>query len=355
MNKGLIAISLMAIAMMEACNNEAPTTMIGRQTPEVKDGQFTPELLWAMGRVGSYDASSDGKTVAYNVSYYSVEENKSHTVIYTINTDGTNEKQLTTAVTSESAPKYIINGEQITFLAADKDGVSQIWMMNADGSGRKQLSKCDKDVDDYLFSPDGKKAIVIHAVPYHDIIQERPADLPKSTGIVIDGSMFRHWDHYVESIPHPFVLDIESGEEFDILEGEPFECPMEPFGGIEQLAWSPDSKTIAYTCRCKIGLDYAVSTDSDIFLFDVESKGTRNLCKSADYVAPETDYTKSLQQQAVNQQGDTDLNVGYDINPQFSPDGKYVAWQSMERDGYESDRNRLCIYELATGNKTYLT
>ena len=281
MNKGLIATSLMAILMMEACNNEPAATMIGRQTPEVKNGQFTPELLWAMGRVGSYDASKDGKTVAYNVSYYSVEENKSHTVIYTINTDGTDEKQLTTAVTSESAPKYLNEGKQITFLAPDKNDVSQIWVMNADGSGRKQLSSCEKDVDDYLFSPDGKKAIVIHQVPFHDIIQERPADLPKSTGLVIDGAMFRHWDHYVESIPHPFVLDIESGKEADILEGEPFECPMEPFGGIEQLAWSPDSKTVAFTCRTKIGLAYAISTDSDIFLYDV-AKGSldtaKNLC-----------------------------------------------------------------------------
>ena len=184
MKKLLIATSLMAIVMMESCNNEAPSTMIGRQTPEVKNGQFTPELLWAMGRVGSYDASNDGKTVAYNVSYYSVEENKSHTVIYTINTDGTNEKLLTTAVTSESAPKYLNEGKQITFLAPDKDGVSQIWVMNADGSGRKQLSKCEKDVDDYLFSPDGKKAIVIHQVPFHNIIHERPEDLPKSTGLV---------------------------------------------------------------------------------------------------------------------------------------------------------------------------
>ena len=371
MKKLLIATSLIAIAMMEACNNEPAATMIGRQTPEVKDGQFTPELLWAMGRVGSYDASADGKTVAYNVSYYSVEENKSHTVIYTINTDGTGEKQLTTATSSESAPKYYNEDKQITYLAPDKDGVSQIWVMNADGSGRKQLSKCEKDVDDYLFSPDGKKAIVIHQVPFHNIIHERPEDLPKSTGLVIDGSMFRHWDHYVESIPHPFVLNIESGEEFDMLEGENFECPMEPFGGIEQLAWSPDNKFIAFTCRCKMGLAYAISTDSDIFLYDVESGSldtAKNLCKGGCEFgvvpdggmpfAPDNicDPSKSLQDQYINTHEDVkDSNVGYDINPQFSPDGKYVAWQSMERDGYESDRNRLCVCELATGNKTYVT
>jgi len=359
MNKGLIATSLMAILMMEACNNEPAATMIGRQTPEVKDGQFTPELLWAMGRVGSYDASADGKTVAYNVSYYSVEENKSHTVIYTINTDGTGEQQLTTATSSESAPKYINDGKQMTYMAPDKDGVNQLWMMNADGSGRKQISFFEKDVEDYLFSPDGKKVIVIQSVPYHESINQPYEDLPKATGRVIDEVMFRHWDEYVDAIPHPFVADFDgnkvSNEAVDLLEGELFECPMKPFGGIEQLAWSTDSKQIAYTCRKKTGLDYAVSTDSDIFLYDIASKTTKNLCKPEGYEAPEVDYTKSLQQQVVNQQGDTDLNMGYDINPQFSPDGKYIAWQSMERDGYESDRNRLCIYEIATGNKTYVT
>ena len=121
-----------------------------------------------------------------------------------------------------------------------------------------------------------------------------------------------------------------------LIEGEPYECPMAPFGGVEQLAWSPDSKTIAYTCRKKTGVDYATSTDSDIFLYDVATGSTKNLCKPEGYKAPEVDYTTSLKHQAVNNQAD-DVNVGYDTNPQFSPDGKYVAWQSMKHDGYESD------------------
>ena len=139
----------------------------------------------------------------------------------------------------------------------------------------------------------------------------------------------------------------------DIIEGEPYECPMAPFGGVEQLAWSPDSKTIAYTCRKKTGVNYAISTDSDIFLYDVATGSTKNLCKPEGYKAPEVDPTTSMKNQAVNHQ-EGDVNVGYDTNPQFSPDGKYVAWQSMKHDGYESDRNRLCVYTLATGEKKYV-
>jgi dipeptidyl aminopeptidase/acylaminoacyl peptidase len=170
--------------------------------------------------------------------------------------------------------------------------------------------------------------------------------------------MYRHWDHYVESIQHPFVAAVDgdkiASDMQDILEAEPYECPMEPFGGMEQLAWSIDSKQIAYTCRKKVGLAYSISTDSDIFLYIIETKETRNLCKPADYQAPAVEPTKSLSTQGVNQQA-ADYNLGYDTNPKFSPDGRYLAWLSMERDGYESDRNRLCIYDLKGETKSYIT
>jgi dipeptidyl aminopeptidase/acylaminoacyl peptidase len=176
--------------------------------------------------------------------------------------------------------------------------------------------------------------------------------------------MYRHWDHYVESIQHPFVAEVNSdftidhSQSTDILEGMPFECPMEPFGGMEQLAWSPDSKKIAYTCRMKTGLEYSISTDSDIYLFDLEAEeGTidrnHNLCKEG-VDLPLPDPTKSLKDQPINHLQE-DLQVGYDQNPKFSPDGRYVAWLSMERDGYEADRNRLCVYDLQEFTKTYVT
>lgn len=200
---------------------------------------------------------------------------------------------------------------------------------------------------------------MIKQLPYHGIIKKNPSDLPKATGMLITDMNYRHWDEYVKSIPHPFVADVTTNgisEGKDIMEGEPYECPTKPFGGIEQLAWSPDSKEIAYSSRKKTGIQYAISTDVDIYLYNVETgKTVANLCKQANYQEPAINPTKSMKYQAVNSEENLKNNPGYDVNPQFSPDGKYIAWQSMARNGYESDRNRLCIYELATDTKKYVT
>ena len=352
MNKAL-SIAAAALIGCASINAEAQT-MIGKTTNVAaisKGDRMTPETLWAMGRVGGAAASPDGKTVVYQVGYYSVKENKSHQMLYTVSADGKLQHTLTTTAASETDVAWIEGGKRIAFLSK-----GQLWSMNADGTDRRQLTKGDIDIEGFKFSPDGKKVILIKSLPYHESIQKNPDDLPLATGRRITDLNYRHWDHYVESVAHPFVADVtENGVDDgkDIIEGEPFECPMAPFGGVEQLAWSPDSKTIAYTCRKKTGVNYAISTDSDIYLYDVASGSTKNLCKPEGYKDPEINATKTMKTQAVNhQQGD--LNMGYDTNPQFSPDGKYVAWQSMKNNGYESDRNRLCVYNLATGEKKYV-
>lgn len=244
-------------------------SFIGRQNPYIKDRSLTPEILWAMGRVGSADVAPDAKSITYNVSYYSVAENKSHTVIYTIGTDGKNERLLTTALTSEVAPKYIDGGKRIAYIGKGGDGNMQLFSMNTDGSDRKQLSNEAEGVDDFAFSPDGHKVLIVKTIKYGKRTNDIHTDLDKASGRVIDNLMYRHWDEWVENIPHPFVADYD-GESIsnttDILDGQPYECPMKPFGGIEQLAWSPDSKTIAYTCRTLTGKDYACSTDADIYI-----------------------------------------------------------------------------------------
>ena len=359
MNK--ILTSTMLTMALAACSPSASveTDSIGRTT-EFADSshQFTPEVMWQMGRIGNYQLTADAQKAVYGVTYYSVEQNKSRSVIYasTPSTDNA-PVALTDGASSEYAPSFIPGTDKVAYLAADKDGTMQLWMMHADGSSRKQISFEATDVNDYLFSPCGKKVILVKTVNHESSVQENDADLQLTTGIVANDLMYKHWDHYTKSAPHPFLADFDGekvGESKDLLEGEPYECPMLPFGGVEQLAWSPDSKQIAYTCRKLAGLDYAISTDSDIYLYDIESGAVKNLCKPEGYVRPACDPTRSLKHQAVNQ-FEEDVNAGYDQNPQFSPDGKYIAWSSMERDGYESDRTRLCIYEFATGNKTYVT
>ena len=348
----VILVCLVLLGLPSKAENEVK---IGKQNIKLTSNLMTPEALWAMGRIGAAEASADGKQIVYQVGYYSVKANKSQQKIAIINADGTGNTTLTTGSKSETDPSWYQG--KIAFLSG-----GQLWTMNPDGSDRKQISKTTKDIEGYQFSPDGKKVILLHSIDYHEVIQKNPDDLPKASGRLVTDLMYRHWDHYVESIQHPFVADVEmvNGQwsivnERDVLEGEPYECPMEPFGGMEQLAWSPDSKSIAYTCRKKTGLAYSISTDSDIYLYIIGTRETKNLCKPADYKAPEVNPTISLRYQEVNAKENLKNNVGYDQNPKFSPDGKYVAWLSMERDGYEADRNRLCIYDLATGEKKYMT
>lgn len=352
MKKTTLLLSTVALVLGGSFANAQHTVKDLNATFKVGSDLMTPEALWAMGRIGGATASPDGKQVVYQVGYHSVTQNKSQQMLFVMDADGKNKRQLTTGQQSETDGAWIDHGRRIAFLTG-----GQLWSMNADGSDRKQLTNSNVDIEGFKFSPDERKVILIKSLPYHGTIQANPADLPLATGRLATDMNYRHWDHYVETIAHPFVADFDGSsinEGVDVLQGEPFECPTAPFGGTEQLAWSPDSKSIAYTCRKKEGVQYAISTDTDIYLYDVATRKTKNLCKPSGYKEPAIDATKSMKNQAVNHQPG-DMNVGYDTNPQFSPNGKYIAWQSMARNGYESDRNRLCVYTLADGKKNYVT
>ncbi len=340
-----MALALLLTPQLKAQDN----VNIGKSNIKLTSRMMTPEALWAMGRIGATEASPDGQRIVYQVGYYSVKHNKSHQVICVMNADGSDKRQLTTSSKSETDPTWL-DQETIAFLSG-----GEIWTMKADGTARKQLSQTDGKVEGFKFSPDQSQVIILKSIPFHEIIQKNPDDLPKATGRRVTDLMYRHWDHYVESIQHPFLAQVTAegiaANMTDIMEGEPYECPMEPFGGIEQLAWSPDSKSIAYTSRKKTGVQYAISTDSDIYLYHIGTRTTKNLCKPAGYQAPQVDASHTLGDQEVNKSG---ANVGYDQNPQFSPDGTQIAWQSMARDGYEADLNRLCVYTLSDGTMRYI-
>lgn len=353
MNKAII-LALGALLLGQPKVNAQ--SMIQKNNIQLSSDLMTPEALWAMGRIGGAQASPDGRQVVYQVSYYNVKENKSHTMLFVQPTKPgktvVKPTPLTTDAKSESDAAWIEGGKKIAFL---RDG--QLWKMNPDGSARVQLTNSKLDIEGFRFSPDGNHVVLIKSIDYHGTISKNPDDLPKATGRLVTDLNYRHWDHYVETIAHPFVAQVSGdkvSEGTDIMQDEPFECPLAPFGGIEQIAWSPDSRQVAYTSRKKTGVEYAISTDADIYLYDINTRKTRNLCKPENYVEPKIDPTKSMRHQAVNHQ-EGDLNVGYDINPKFSPDGQYVAWQSMKRNGYESDRNRLCVYRLDNGEKKYVT
>ena len=329
MNK-TIAIMAAALTLGGSLSQTEAQVNIQKNNITLQSDRMTPEALWAMGRIGGAQASPDGRRIAYQVGYYSVKENKGHQILYVMDADGKNIRQLTTDAKNETDAAWIEGGRLI---ANDKT-----------------------DIEGFKFSPDGRHVLLIKSLPYHGTIKANPTDLPKATGRLVTDMNYRHWDHYVETIAHPFVAGVNDGkvdEGVDILEGQPYESPLAPFGGIEQFDWSKDSKCVAYTCRKKEGVQYAISTDADIYLYNIDTRETRNLCKPADYREPAIDATKTMKTQAVNHQSG-DMNVGYDVNPRFSPDGKYIAWQSMAHNGYESDRNRLCVYDLRTGEKKYV-
>ena len=359
MNK---AIALALGILLMGSPRLSAQTMIQKNNITLSSDLMTPEALWAMGRIGGVVASPDGRQIVYQVSYYSVKENKSHTMLFVQPARKVKPVALTTDAVSETDAAWIEGGKKIAFL---REG--QLWKMNADGSNRVKLTTSKTDIEGFSFSPDGKYVILIKSTPYHGTIKKNPEDLPKATGRLITDMNYRHWDHYVESISHPFVATVNGNmvdEGRDIMQGEPYECPVAPFGGIEQLAWSPDSKVIAYTSRKREGVAYANSTDTDIYLYDLTTGATRNICKQFtsdvqrqawEKALKDVDLTKSLRNQKVNAEEFQNLHPGYDVNPRFSPDGRYIAWQSMARDGYESDLNRLCVMDIATGKKTFVT
>lgn len=332
MRKLIIMATLALLATSCQHKEDATKTPITKPEITIQGGRLTPEALWAMGRINSVLPNEQTNQLAYTVSYYSVEENRSTSWIRVAH------EQDNQLVTDNEWVGYEPAwwGNNIAYLNGGKLHVRSI-----DGKV-KTLNGFDKDIEGFLLSPQGNKIILIAQVKTVASTADKHPDLPLASGRVVDDLMYKHWDEWTETAPHPFLCELKEGIAnpesqikdleiincIDLLEGTPYESPMKPFGGIEQLAWSPDGKTIAYTCRKKSGLDYAISTNSDIYLYDIATGTHTNL---------------------------TEGNMGYDTNPSYSPDGKYIAWLSMERDGYESDENRLFICNLATGEQTFLS
>ena len=332
MRKLIIMATLALLAT--SCQHKEDATKAPITKPEItiQGGRLTPEALWAMGRINSVLPNEQTNQITYTVSYYSVEENRSTSWIRVAH------EQDNQLVTDNEWVGYEPAwwGNNIAYLNGGKLHVKSI-----DGK-INTLNGFDKDIEGFLLSPQGDKIILIAQVKTVASTADKHPDLPLASGRVVDDLMYKHWDEWTETAPHPFLCELKEGIAnpesrikdleiincIDLLEGTPYESPMKPFGGIEQLAWSPDGKTIAYTCRKKSGLDYAISTNSDIYLYDIATGTHTNL---------------------------TEGNMGYDTNPSYSPDGKYIAWLSMERDGYESDENRLFICNLATGEQTFLS
>ncbi|MBP1629355.1 MAG: WD40-like beta Propeller containing protein [Bacteroidetes bacterium] len=320
----IIAVSIVSCKPRESADKD----IIGKPEVEVKDGKLTPEVLWSFGRIGDVSVSPDGKKVLYTVKYFDIKSNKGNAEIYSMNIDGSEKERLTTTAASEWNAVWRPDGKKIGFCYADDKGV-QIYEMDLDGDNRKQISEVNEgDIESFSYSPDSKKILYVRAIAKKDKFAYLKEGLDKTSGRINDDLAYRHWDNWVDNIPQPFVADFDGkklSNPINLLVGTEYESPMRPWGGMEQITWSPDSKKIAYTCRKKVGKAYAFSTNSDIYLYDVASKTLVNISEGM---------------------------MGYDQNPVFSHNGKLLAWESMERDGYEADKQRLMVCDLATKKVT---
>mgnify|MGYP000854360741 FL=1 len=328
------AVAALTVACGDGAGKKADPMKIDNSLTEAEKsaGILTPEVMWKMGRVGGSTVSPDGKTVLYTVSYYSMKDDKSSTHIWSVPTEDGEAVQITDGAGKEASIQWSADGSRIYFLST-RSGDAQLWSAKPDGSDMRQLSAIEGGIEGFGVSPKEDKLYYIKRVQ----VEKRRSseifpDLPDSKAMIYDDLMARHWDYWDDgSYLHLFVADLQNGkvaEGVDIMEGEPWDAPMAPYFDAAEIAWNNAGTQLAYTCKKMTGKQYALSTNSDIYLYDLASNKTINI---------------------------TEGMMGYDKYPRFSPDDSMVAFTSMERDGNESDKDRLFVTKLGTGEKLYLT
>lgn len=316
-----------SLALIASCAKQSADgdgKVIEKPQIEVNNGQFTPEVMWALGKMGESAVSPDGKQVAYTLTYYDMAENKGNAEIYVMPVAGGDAVRLTTTAKSEFNPVWL---DDATLLFCRGN---EMRSMDVKSQKEKLLGTFENGIEGFKISPDGKKVVYITDLPVKRAADVEPLfeGLDKTTGRINEDLMYRHWDNWVDEYPQIFLADLNGTVDIanaKAIVDSTFECPMRPWGGVEQFNFSPDGSQIAYTCRKKSGKDYALSTNSDIYLYNIADGSTRNLSEGI---------------------------MGYDQNPVFSHDGTKIAWESMERDGYESDLIRLMVLDLKSGQRT---
>jgi dipeptidyl aminopeptidase/acylaminoacyl peptidase len=327
MKKYLLSVFLLALLFSPSCKQnqirkETSPQFNNQLTSEEKAGRvMTPEILWKFGRLGTFTLSPDGLTVLYTVTDIDLQSETRRTNIFRLATEGGDPIQLTSD--GGSSPQWFNNGKSIAFINNEK-----LFSMNADGSDKKIVTGLSY-FEIFNISPTGNKIYFTKRVKMDQTANEKH-NLPKAKVRIINDLMYRHWNAWSDySYSHLFVASFDgksvTGEK-DIMEGQRFESPTAPYFDEGEISWSPNGKYIAYTTKKQTGKAYAVSTNTDIYLHDITTGKEVNISEG---------------------------NMGYDKYPVFSPDGSMIAFQSMERDGYEADLDRLFIYNIKDGNRIW--
>lgn len=300
--------------------------------PIFSQGILTPEKMWDMGRVGGLQISPDKSTILYGVSTYDLKANSGQRDLYLMSLNDKKPLKISSFSGYEFNAQFSPDGQRIGFLSTESGSV-QLWEMNITGANKQQITRIEDGITGFRYAPTMDKILITKDVKLDKTPQEVYPDLPKTEVRIIDDLMYRHWDEWHDyRYSHIFVADYRQGqlgELSDIMKNEPYDSPTVPWGGMEKISWSPDGNRIAYTCKKLTGREYSVSTNTEIYLYDLETRETKNLSKAG--------------------------FEGYDNDPVFSPDGKYILWKSMKTPGYESDKERMIQYDFESRETTNLT
>jgi dipeptidyl aminopeptidase/acylaminoacyl peptidase len=293
---------------------------------------MTPEKLWQLNRISDQQVSPDGKMVLYGVTSYELSTNRGHRTLNIVPVQGGEVVALTQITGSAHNARWRPDGKKIGFLSS-MSGNMQLWEINPDGTGLTQVSNYDFGISNFAYSPTMQHISFTTNVKLDQTVNELHPDLPLAEARIIDDLMYRHWDQWHDyHYSHVFIDGYKDGKPegkpMDLMPGERYDTPLQPFGGPEDIVWSPDGRKLVYVSKKLTGKDYTLSTNSDLYLYDLEKKTTTNI-------------TEGLE--------------GYDTHPVFSNDGSKIAWLNMERAGFESDKNVIFVHDFASGTRMPLT